>query len=287
MRARYAVPWALVSLLLAVGAAAQQSAATRNVVVGGKPMRVKIAGLAERKPGAPIVVLESGAGEDGIEPWAPVFDRLAEIGPVLSYDRRGIGGSAPDTQAPTFRRVAESLHDLLQQLGAAPPYVLVGQSWGGLFVRAFAGAYPREVRGLVFLDVTDYESTPQEKAAVLPPADRHFAFDPPDLPEIPANTPAGLRAEFEQVLSEMRNNYSQARALGSFPDVPIAVVVATPPARMVGNSGLMVRLQMRHQADWTFNSAKGVFIAASHVGHMVQRDDPDLVVRLVRHVMEH
>jgi hypothetical protein len=34
-------------------------------------------------------------------------------------------------------------------------------------------------------------------------------------------------------------------------------------------------------------SPNGLFIAAGHVGHHVHRDDPDLVVRLVEHVLKH
>jgi hypothetical protein len=48
----------------------------------------------------------------------------------------------------------------------------------------------------------------------------------------------------------------------------------------------MVRLQIKHQTEWTLSSPKGLFVAASHVGHLVHRDDPALVVRLVEHVFK-
>jgi len=48
----------------------------------------------------------------------------------------------------------------------------------------------------------------------------------------------------------------------------------------------MVRLQMKHQAEWALASPKGLFIAADHVGHMVHRDDPALVVRMIEHVLQ-
>jgi pimeloyl-ACP methyl ester carboxylesterase len=41
---------------------------------------------------------------------------------------------------------------LLERADARPPYVLVGHSFGGLLVRAFACARPDEVAGLVFVD---------------------------------------------------------------------------------------------------------------------------------------
>jgi hypothetical protein len=36
--------------------------------------------------------------------------------------------------------------------------------------------------------------------------------------------------------------------------------------------------------EWAISSPKGMFVAADHVGHMVHRDDPGLVVRLLEHL---
>jgi pimeloyl-ACP methyl ester carboxylesterase len=250
-------------------------------------MRVAVAGLAQRQPGQPVVILEAGAGETGIETWIPVFDGIAQLAPVLAYDRRGIGQSEPDVSVPTLTRVAESLHHLLQQMRIPPPYILVGQSWGGVFVRAFSARYPSEVAGLVFVDVTDFESTREEKAAVLPAEERQRALEPPALPTIPSDTPTGLRAEYEQIGSEMQDDYPQARALGRLPLVPIAVVVATPPGRLAGNGGAMVRLQIKRQAEWALQAPNGLFVTTAHVGHHVHRDDPVLVLRLIEHVLRY
>lgn len=62
---RRALPlaWILVALaLVPPSAAAQQSTAPQMVTVDGKPMRIWAAGLDTRKPGQPVIVLESGAG---------------------------------------------------------------------------------------------------------------------------------------------------------------------------------------------------------------------------------
>jgi pimeloyl-ACP methyl ester carboxylesterase len=50
---------------------------------------------------------------------------------------------------PVF--VAE-LRGLLDGAGIPPPYVLVGHSFGGLIIRAYARAHPSHVVGLVFVD---------------------------------------------------------------------------------------------------------------------------------------
>jgi pimeloyl-ACP methyl ester carboxylesterase len=263
---------------------AQTGTSPRSVNVDGGTMRIWTSGLEERQPGRPVLILEAGAGE-GLENWRPIFNQLAGLAPVFAYDRRGIGGSAADTQRPSLRRVAQSLHALLQQTAVAPPYVLVGHSWGGLFVRAFAALYSGEVAGLVFLEVTDFESTDDEKAAAVPSADRDKVVAPPAMPPIPPDTPPGLRAEYEVVASEMTGGYPEARSLGSLPSVAVAVLVATPANRLRGLGGIMTRLQIRHQTEWALTSPRGMFVTAGHVGHMAHRDDPALVTRLVDHVL--
>lgn len=266
-------------------AGAQTTDATRLVTVEGGQMRVWAAGLEQRSAGQPVVVLEAGAGE-GLENWRPVFAEIAKLFPVLAYDRRGIGQSVADSETPTLRRVAKSLRALLAGMNVAPPYLLVGHSWGGLFVRAFAEQFPSDVSGLLFLDVTDFETTNDERAAAVSPADRAQVTAPPTMPPIPPDTPAGLRAEFQVVASEMTREYPEARSLRPPAGIPTVVVVATPPGRLKGLGGVMVRLQIKNQTEWAIGSPKGMLVAASHVGHMVHRDDPALVVRLLAHIAE-
>jgi hypothetical protein len=82
----------------------------------------------------------------------------------------------------------------------------------------------------------------------------------------------------------MVNDYPEARSLRLPTGVPIVVVRASPPGRSIGDgmdtgAGDLAGLALR--------SPKGMFIAAAHVGHIVHRDDPQLVVNLVEHVLKH
>jgi pimeloyl-ACP methyl ester carboxylesterase len=245
----------LVSLGLAVAPASAQTEAglppTRTVTVEGRSMRIMTAGLDQRKPGEPVVILESGAGEPGRSPldaWKRLFPEIARLAPVFAYERRGHGLSEPDTERPTLRRVANVLHQLLLSAGIAPPYVLVGHSWGGNYILAFYDQFPSEVAGLVFIDAgTGTGPTREEKAAVVPPENCAEALAPPVLPPIPPDTPPGLRAEFEEIGKEMVSDGQESRSLRRPSEVPIAIVVATPPGRMTGASGAVTRLMIQHE----------------------------------------
>ena len=110
----------------------------RNVEVDGHRMRVRTTGIENAEPGAPIVVFEAGAG-GGLATWGSVVEDVANFAPVVAYDRAGLRRSEWDGQLPTPRHVAENLHALLEQVGAQPPYVLVGHSPGGRYIWMFTG----------------------------------------------------------------------------------------------------------------------------------------------------
>jgi len=264
---------------------------TQMITLEGRAMRIWTAGIAQRKPGPPAVILETGAGEPGTFPldaWRPVFPEIARIAPVLAYERRGNGMSEADTERPTMRRVARVLHALLQEAQIAPPYILVGQSWGGVYIRAFLDQYPTEVAGMVFLDATTgMGPTREEKAAVLPAELRAAALAPPVLPPMPPNISDGLRAEFEEIGKELVNDGQETRTLRPIAGIPVAVLNSAAPGRLRGPDSATRWLTIERELEWILTAPNSIYIAANHVGHWVHRDDPTLVARLVKHVLDH
>lgn len=268
------------------GLRAQAALPAPNVIdVGGRPMRVWAAGTDQRKVGQPAVILEAGAGE-GLDNWKPVFAQIAAVAPVVAYDRRGIGQSVPDSEKQTLRRGAQSLHALLQKIDVEPPYILVGHSWGGLLTRAYIDQYAREVTGLLLLEAVNPGLRREDQAKLVPPEERAAVLAPPTMPPIPPNAPPGMRAEMELISSEMVNDYPEARSLSEPTGIPIVVVSAMPPNRLKSRGNRGFGIEPWEQAGLALMSPKGMFIVASHVGHMVHRDDPALVVQLIRHLIE-
>jgi pimeloyl-ACP methyl ester carboxylesterase len=277
-----------VALFCASPATAQQP---QMVTIEGKRMRFMTAGLESRKAGQPVVILETGALDPDTMPldtWKAIFSGIGKIAPVLAYERRGNGFSEADTERPTLRRVGRVLHSLLQEAKIPPPYVLVGHSWGGNYIRAFYDQFPSEVVGMVFIDAaTGVGPTRAEKAAVLPPERRAEALAPPVLPQIPASVPPGLRAELEEVGKEMVSDGAESRTLRPITGIPVAIVIATPPGRLKGDGGPIVRLGIQKDLELALAAPNGMLVTANHVGHAVHQRDPELVIGLIHHVLRH
>jgi pimeloyl-ACP methyl ester carboxylesterase len=116
--------------------------------------------------GSPPVIFESGF-TGGLFLWQPLQSEIAKHTLTLSYERAGLGRSDPRPEPRSAEEIAHELHALLAAEAIGPPYILVGHSAGGLYVRVFAHMYPREIAGLVLIDPAteeDYERMRTQKS---------------------------------------------------------------------------------------------------------------------------
>jgi pimeloyl-ACP methyl ester carboxylesterase len=120
----------------------------RLVDLGGRQLHLHCTGA-----GGPTVIIEAGASAFAID-FSLVQPEVARTTRVCSYDRAGSGWSDPRPDVDTPIRVVHDLRALLDRAGEKPPFVMVGASRGGVYVRLFQAEYPDDVVGLVLIDPT-------------------------------------------------------------------------------------------------------------------------------------
>lgn len=116
------------------------------VDVGGYRLHIYCVGQ-----GSPTVILEAAADMMSAD-WGWIQPEIAKHTRVCAYDRAGMGWSEPGPQPRDARQISTELHALLTNAGIAGPYILVGHSAGGLYVRMYAAQYAEEVIGMVLVD---------------------------------------------------------------------------------------------------------------------------------------
>jgi pimeloyl-ACP methyl ester carboxylesterase len=233
------------------------------------------------------VVLETGLGAPS-EYWEPVQQEIAGLTRVCRFDRAGQGKSDP---APTPRTCADMVADLqalLRNAGIPAPYVLVGNSLGGMNARLYAYQHPEEVVGLVLVDGSHQDQFTRSVGALPEPG--------PDSPEPhkgfyrfwagggwrdPANNPENV---------DFVASREQLRAIGSLGDLPVAVLASgaflreAPTRPEAGPRLHEVRQDLqRDLANLSSNSAYSVVESS---GHFIQRDRPEEVVDAIRRVLD-
>lgn len=103
--------------------------------------------------GAPAAIFDTGLGVTALT-WARVLPAVGAFTTACAFDRAGYGGSdpAPDHVPRTSAQIVQEMRLLLQSAEVAPPYVLVGHSFGAINMIWYALHHPDEVAGLVLVD---------------------------------------------------------------------------------------------------------------------------------------
>jgi pimeloyl-ACP methyl ester carboxylesterase len=200
--------------------------------------------------GSPAVILE--AGNLGMSAdWIKIQQQVAGTTRVCSYDRAGMGWSESGPAPRDASRISAELHTLLTRAGVAPPYVMVGHSYGGLYTLCFVGQYPGDAAGLVLIDSSHPDQFTRSAAGramfrrtsqlgvVLPLLTRlgvvrltNFLPAHPDLPPQQQAQVRAFNSTTQQVttsVAEFRStpeSSAQAANTRSIDNKPLAVVTA-------------------------------------------------------------
>lgn len=275
-----------------------QTSERKFVSINNRQMAYKIFGLEERKANEPIVVFESGLGSDGGS-YGSLFPFIQKNFVGIVYDRNGIGESEIDTSIKTDADVIKRLHDLLATLKINPPYLLVGHSIGGAFIRLYASKYPEEVCGLFFIDPTDFMLTKNEDNKVkinTSSATGYQELLAINLKSIinDSSTSEGFRNEAKRVQNESSQEFfKNYKSLPPLKDVPTTVMIAYNKhiedyeTKMNENLKLGINLipwwkeldelRINHYSEMIKNNNKSKLILLPRYSHGIHQQDPKIV----------
>lgn len=268
-------------VLLCAGAQAQPGTPSTDplapvqLAVGAQPYQVQ---LATAGAGRYTVVFESGFGTD-LRAWRKVAPEVAKTARVLAYSRAGHGKSDPRPEPRTIAQNTAELEQLLAAAKLAPPYILVGHSYGALLMRAFATRHPEQVAGMVLVDPSDERFNPALRkldAARAAEDDRQFA----------AIVPPKFQPELK-LLQPVLDSGSLPLA-GKLPDVPVVVLssVQQPEKPMFFlETAEAVAIKKELHADFLRPFRDGSQVVTAKSGHNIQLEEPELVVAAVNKVI--
>jgi pimeloyl-ACP methyl ester carboxylesterase len=270
--------------------------------------------------GDPTVVLATGLGDD-FTIWGKVQPSLSTVTRVCSYDRAGFGWSQSRPGVQDANAIAAQLHQLVVAAGVERPFVLMGHSISGLYLRSYAAHYRGDLAGLVFVDGStplQDDRVPRELVRIQDQQRREMPWDKflvtlgwYRMKGACAATPPGFESysqwikadccvpsqidAIENELDAVRASGEETIHAGPFGSLPILIFSRDPkslpsnwPAE-VAQANSVVWNQMQEEAKGLSTQSRRIIAKGSD--HYVQLNRADLVnqevTAFLTHIREH
>jgi pimeloyl-ACP methyl ester carboxylesterase len=265
----------------------------RLIDVGGHKLHIR--SMGERKPNQPVVVLEAGVASNSLD-WQKVQSKVAEFAQVVTYDRAGYGWSEAGTDPRSPQQIVTDLHTLLHNAGINPPYVMVGHSFGGIYVRLFAETYPDEVAGLILVEssvpsmIKTVNTEPEARRLKRVARLKRFGMVRLMLPRILSHVKhldgaakqqylAMNLLDSDNVIREALPMY-QGITLSDTVAVPLIVISREPFDEVAGE-----KRWQEYQQELVALSSDTRHIHTSSASHYPALSEPDVIVRAIQDMM--
>jgi proline iminopeptidase len=259
--------------------------------------------LGSRGTALPIIAVNGGPGlTHAYMVQNDLWDRVAKDRMVIFYDQRGTGSSKPPQPSAALSETMDAqvadLEAVRKALGIEK-FALLGDSYGGLVVMAYAAAYPQHVARLILSDSPgpSWKSIVHLLPETFPDIHEEDEKEMQKLgPDTNAAARASLRNHFRMIFysPEKRDAYmSRMGNLGFEPAVAEAVSKATEnldlTSKLAGFNFPTLVLNGRYDMNvapltaWRLKQAipgaKVVFF--EHSGHLPSYEEPDRYLQVL------
>ncbi|KJV31305.1 alpha/beta fold hydrolase [Luteibacter yeojuensis] len=265
--------------------------------------------------GEPAIVLDTGLGDD-FTSWQKVQPELSKVTRVCSYDRSGFGSSEMTGGPHDADTLSAALHDLVAAAGIRKPFILMGHSIAGIYLRSYASHYEGDLAGLVFVDGAtplQDERVPRSVVAIEEHQRRAMPWQKflmaigwyrlrGDCDTVQSGfeafativrayncAPSQFDAIEAEIDAEPRSGQETVHA-GPFPRLPILIFSRDPASRppnwpeQVGAANAKVWNIMQEETRQLSPQSRRVIARGSE--HYVHVDRPELVIDEVRRFVE-
>jgi pimeloyl-ACP methyl ester carboxylesterase len=232
------------------------------VDIGRRSLYVRCTGT-----GSPTLMLEGG-DEDTSSSYAFAEADLAAVTRTCVYDRANLGSSDPDPGPRGLEELVADFEGVLREANIRGPYVLVGTSGGGYISAGYAVELPRQVAGMVFVEV---------------PAP---FLDPPAPIVADTRWDSPVNIENRNYLQVEKDAWAARVRIG---DIPITVLsnqysAAEIRAAEFPSEGRGMRANVAAQRGWLVLSPSAEQVVV-HTGHAIEESDPELVLDAILDVV--
>lgn len=287
--------------------------------LGGYRLHLYIQG--EANPTLPTIVLDSSLG--GVEGYL-LLEELSKLGRVCIYDRAGYGWSDRSPHPRNSDQIVKELDILLAQAKIDPPYLFIGDSFGSYNVRLYAQRFPEKVTGIILTDGL-HEIAMLNMPIVLKVLKlfflagfgmsilgarlgiirvlktcKVFEWIKPELRKIPKDDLEPVKRSFcrtkhwitmTQEMLGLDASAHQVNGDHQFGDLPIVSIKANSffmPSIWTALIPLRSANQLREKmhAELLKLSTNCVQLEATHSGHFVWVDQPDIIVKAAAIILD-
>lgn len=235
--------------------------------------------------GRPAVVIEPAFGGSA-QTWRAIAEAVAADTTVITYDRAPYGVSSRAMDGRTPGDVAADLHAVLESLAIPGPFVLVGHSLGGVYVRSYAARHMDRVAGMVLVDSTHEAQQPVLRERYSLPRRARLALTVPELILRSKRWRGG--ADRRSIIREWRT-FTRLRAAdqvlpnGALGGRPL-IVLTRGPEDGAAADGLWLAWRDLHR-DLARLSANSRHVISDSPDHYLNTADPDLLISAIREVV--
>jgi pimeloyl-ACP methyl ester carboxylesterase len=221
--------------------------------------------------------------------WAWIGPALGADYRVVAIDRPGMGWSFGGHGPRTAKVAADAITTALDDLGIAPPYVVVAHSFAGFSSRVFIGEHLPEVLAAVMLDT----STPEGPGSgygffyrmdalkghlgvgyVDPPPNDYASLPMPDaMAAYAVSRWTSHQDASADELDVWDLSAEQTRMAGTLGNMPLLVVTTTGASEP--------QLEWQHDVERLSSNSDFVIL---NVGHTQMLTEPDQAQQIVAHI---